>query len=588
MAELTEYEIKEIENLISDIESSCFDVESICKKHKYTNFSQYNSKLESYSNKTKQNIDSIKNEMKNSNYRTWADIRNFNNKNIEMSNQFSNLSNEIDKLIKRELPTLEVNYSMSFQEICLEDMELEKQFPMYETKFPEDPKLKEPERILIKDRENDRWAWLVDGEVREDIEDVNLYETTVIPPKKEQEEIQIIVDDDDNDDEDEINIELSEASEEGQKEIDENPVEEISEDSGDGEINEDWDDDVDAETDLLEEDFISGRTYYHEYKKKEELIDKGNGLFETENFVTTLEDSDFIYPDITKLRLSNVSKISPNAFKNCPNLELIIISRAIDTFTRKSFEHLKEDCIIAFEYSEKFINSFLSNRKILDGKKVIFGYKTGDENNPNIVPYVNQNKEQKKIIISKNTPLDNDDIKELFLKRNSKYGFTLEEINSAISVTGNNLDKNAIIENALFIKLSNGLATKNINSFNSALWYIISKNKGSDKNIEFLLLVLFSGMNKININKSFDDSYKDYVRLDKYWLQQLNELLKINNISQKQWINILKESKYFNEFVNTYDKEIFTFEQSVKLISKALKKPSKNFYVYKHIKKGNK
>ena len=56
----------------------------------------------------------------------------------------------------------------------------------------------------------------------------------------------------------------------------------------------------------------------------------------------------------------------------------------------------------------------------------------------------------KKIVIRKNTPLDSDEIKELFIIRNSRYNLRLDELNAGIEFAGNNVDKSKILLGAMY------------------------------------------------------------------------------------------------------------------------------------------
>lgn len=67
---------------------------------------------------------------------------------------------------------------------------------------------------------------------------------------------------------------------------------------------------------------------------------------------------------------------------------------------------------------------------------------------------------KKKIIIRKNTPLDNDEIKQLFINRHLRYNLNLPQLNEGIKFAGNNVDKNAILLGAMYAKYQDDLDNK--------------------------------------------------------------------------------------------------------------------------------
>ncbi|MGY5139379.1 hypothetical protein ACUZ9N_01455 [Mycoplasmopsis gallinarum] len=83
---------------------------------------------------------------------------------------------------------------------------------------------------------------------------------------------------------------------------------------------------------------------------------------------------------------------------------------------------------------------------------------------------------KKKIIIRKNTPLDNDEIKQLFINRNLRYELNLSQINEGIKFAGNDVDKNKILLGAMYAKYKDDLA-------NNDFFYIL---KDIDLLLEFL------------------------------------------------------------------------------------------------------
>lgn len=67
---------------------------------------------------------------------------------------------------------------------------------------------------------------------------------------------------------------------------------------------------------------------------------------------------------------------------------------------------------------------------------------------------------KKKIIIRKNTPLDSDEIKQLFIDRHLRYGISLNQLNEGIKFAGNNVDKNKILLGSMYAKYRDDLGNK--------------------------------------------------------------------------------------------------------------------------------
>lgn len=291
-------------------------------------------------------------------------------------------------------------------------------------------------------------------------------------------------------------------------------------------------------------------------------------------------------PNMKKITLSNVKEIYANAFKGSDNLELIVISNSIEKININAFRTLNKDCIIAFECDKTTAISLFRDDIALDGKKVIFDYKSGDENLDKYELYIKQeSKKEKRIIIKKETPLDNNEIKELFISRNSKYQLTIQELNKGIEKAGTNIDKKKILYYASLERRINALNKGSYWDYANALGNALGIAKASDDlenvlSIIFGLLYLDSSGYRM-VNGKYASVMQDPLTIcynPKMEFGVLTDLIVEHNLSEKYLVNIYIKSLFVKELTEKFEKPYYSLESSIQLMLIAIKVPGNYFY----------
>ncbi len=240
-----------------------------------------------------------------------------------------------------------------------------------------------------------------------------------------------------------------------------------------------------------EGDFLDDIVKVNESEDSSGVNDSIFSEYTTEKTLTVLGINAISNPNIKKLRLSNVKEIRANAFKGSDNLELIVISSIIEKINVNAFRTVNKDCLIAFECNKARALSLFQDDSAIDGRKVIFDYKSGDEILDKFETYKKPEQEKKKRIVIKNdTPLDNEEIKQLFIDRNQKYHLTLDELNEGIRNAGSNVDKEKILYHASLARRINALNEGSYWNYADAVGHALNIAKTSDK-LEDVLAMIF-------------------------------------------------------------------------------------------------
>ncbi len=196
---------------------------------------------------------------------------------------------------------------------------------------------------------------------------------------------------------------------------------------------------------------------------------------------------------LTKFRCSNIKEIQANAFKGCPNLNLIVINKGIEKININSFRGISNDCVIAFEDSKETIETMFADKTFLVDRKVIFNYSYGDENYDKAEVYkiteAKNSVPEKRIVIRKGTPLDTNEVKQSFLDKNSKYSLNLDELNEGIIKAGTNIDKDQILYEALLVRRNRALSDGNYWDYASTLGYALKFARKFNKTEEALSII---------------------------------------------------------------------------------------------------
>ena len=286
------------------------------------------------------------------------------------------------------------------------------------------------------------------------------------------------------------------------------------------------------------------------------------------------------------IRCSNVKKVKANGFKGCSSLELIVFSKEINSINSNAFRGVPDSCVIAFESDEIRALSCFSDPSCLYGRKVIFDYSNEDEYFAKASVYKKPEPvQEKKIRITKATPLDSNEIKTKVLERNYKYGLNMDELNKAIEIAGTNVDKDAIIYEGLKIRKNRALAENRYYDFANTMGHLL-KIERSKGNIEEALSIIYgllfldsSGSRMIN------GRYNHYLqepKLIQYHpkmeLGDLYEIVRDNNLSSDFLSEGYRNSSYVKELSSRITNSYYSVENSIKLMHMALQNPDYPFY----------
>lgn len=189
-----------------------------------------------------------------------------------------------------------------------------------------------------------------------------------------------------------------------------------------------------------------------------------------------------------------------------------------------------------------------------------------------------ESKKAKRVVIKKNTPLDNDDIKKLFISRKGRYSLNLEQLNYGIEFAGNNVDKNKILLGAMYKKYTDDLNKGDyfflLNDSRLIREFLDDDPKQA---LEFIFgdfLLFCSGYSCAHAYApwrcDFSNVYID-PRMLSSELVELNEKL---NLSKDDLKKCFVESKPVQEIFSKLEKPFFDIETSSEIMLKAYESPT--------------
>lgn len=291
-------------------------------------------------------------------------------------------------------------------------------------------------------------------------------------------------------------------------------------------------------------------------------------------------------PNLKIIRCTNVKEVKANGFKGCSSLELIVFSKEINSINSNAFRGIPDNCVIAFESDEIRALSCFSDPSCIDGRKVIFDYSNGDERSAKVSEYKKPEPvQEKKIRITKTTPLDSNEIKTKFLERNYKYGLNMEELNKAIELAGTNVDKDAIVYEGLKLRKNRALAENSYWDFANTMGHLlkIERSKGNiEEALSIIYGLLFLDSSGSRMIKGRYNPYLQEPELMQYHpkmeLGDLYEIVRNNNLSADVLSEGYRNSAYVKELSSRITNSYYSVEDSIKLMHMALQNPDYPFY----------
>lgn len=184
---------------------------------------------------------------------------------------------------------------------------------------------------------------------------------------------------------------------------------------------------------------------------------------------------------------------------------------------------------------------------------------------------------KKKIIIRKNTPLDNDEIKQLFINRHLRYNLNLPQLNEGIKFAGNNVDKNKILLGAMYAKYKDDLANKDffdILNDTDLLLEFLEDNK--DESLDLLFgkfFLLVSGWSMAHSHYLSRDSFDELTidpRLSTRKIVELNTTLQYDELTLMQKF---ENSKYTLLLSNALKESFYDVPTAAKIMMVSYKHP---------------
>lgn len=185
---------------------------------------------------------------------------------------------------------------------------------------------------------------------------------------------------------------------------------------------------------------------------------------------------------------------------------------------------------------------------------------------------------KKKIIIKKNTPLDNDEIKQLFINRHLRYNLNLSQLNEGIKFAGDNVDKNKILLGAMYAKYKDDLANKDffdiLNDTDLLLEFL---EDSKDESLDLLfgkLFLLVSGWSMAHSHYLSRDSFDELTidpRLSTRKIVELNTTLQYDELTL---MHKFENSKYTLLLSNALKESFYDVPTAAKIMIVSYKHPN--------------
>ena len=189
----------------------------------------------------------------------------------------------------------------------------------------------------------------------------------------------------------------------------------------------------------------------------------------------------------------------------------------------------------------------------------------------------------KKIVIRKNTPLDSDEIKELFIIRNSRYNLRLDELNAGIEFAGNNVDKSKILLGAMYKKYSNDLKNKDYFDLLRDIDLIIEFIQESDKveSLNLLFSKFYLLVSGFSMAHSCDQRREPFENVNVDPTLVTRKIIEINNslnFDEVTLMDMFVKSKYAVELFNSLSNPFYDLVTSSKIMIVSYKNPNEILY----------
>lgn len=188
-----------------------------------------------------------------------------------------------------------------------------------------------------------------------------------------------------------------------------------------------------------------------------------------------------------------------------------------------------------------------------------------------------------KIVIRKNTPLDSDEIKELFIIRNSRYNLRLDELNAGIEFAGNNVNKSKILLGAMYKKYSNDLKNKDYFYLLRDIDLIIEFIQESDKveSLNLLFSKFYLLVSGFSMAHSCDQRREPFENVNVDPTLVTRKIIEINNslnFDEVTLMDMFVKSKYAVELFNSLSNPFYDLATSSKIMIVSYKNPNEILY----------
>ena len=323
-------------------------------------------------------------------------------------------------------------------------------------------------------------------------------------------------------------------------------------------------------------------------------LTNGSGIFFRKEGINDLfsKNVDLLNSKINELN-SNYRKKFDELFSNIGKLSDIDISNSIslsddhDLFVfpivneNENVEDEKDD--VADIVDETINNKALLEENDESNKVVTYEERSYQQNLISNIDEILANETtekdipKKKIIIRKNTPLDNDEIKQLFINRHFMYNLNLSQLNEGIKFAGNSVDKNKILLGAMYAKYKDDLANKDffdILNDTDLLLEFLEDNK--DESLDLLFgkfFLLVSGWSMAHSHYLSRDSFDKLTidpRLSTRKIVELNTTLQYDELTL---IHKFENSKYTLLLSNTLKESFYDVPTAAKIMMVSYKHP---------------
>ncbi len=189
----------------------------------------------------------------------------------------------------------------------------------------------------------------------------------------------------------------------------------------------------------------------------------------------------------------------------------------------------------------------------------------------------------KRVVITKKTALDNDEIKEIFLSRHAEYSLTMQQLNKAIGIVGNNVDKDAILLEALQLRFFDYIPTFDYfycyTTLSKAMSLAMKLGK-YDLALDFVFGILcletsgyLMAHSKWKERKKIFDVFVDPALTGKHLETIKENITKTSN----EVIELYTNSSFVNKLISSMPAPLFSLENSAKIMVMAYENPYERY-----------